>query len=200
MMLIQHHVRLKSPLIHKILFLSALDPIILRVRAVGLFLTTLFFMLYFFILFLLERTMSLISKRHSIESIAYIEVNTYVVSWLLLILFASYWLNKVVLAVIFWSIVFIIMLFILGVYTLIYVFFARKQIEREQEEQRRRTVQERYRADENSAQVASVDEESKQSSNENSSSSDESNIINKLIQSMKKTFSLRSNRNRDTQQ
>ena len=50
MMIIQHKIRIKFPIIHKILFLGSLDPVVKWLKAPGIILITMFFISYFFIL------------------------------------------------------------------------------------------------------------------------------------------------------
>lgn len=50
MMIIQHKVGIKFPILHKILFLGSLDPVVKWLKAPGIILMTLFFITYFFVL------------------------------------------------------------------------------------------------------------------------------------------------------
>ena len=102
-------------------------------------------------------------------------------------LLLSYWLNKIILAVVFWLSAFIFLFIFIIVFSLVYVLYSRKQIEQQQEEERQRNIEERYRYN-NSEEVNN--EESKESNSSISSSSQSRAVLNHLINSMKKSFTI----------
>lgn len=183
MMLIQHKIRVKFPLIHKILFLGSLDPIILKLMAPGLFALTMGFIIYFFAVVIVLFFISAFENLSLTTEYG----DAYVIPMVLTFLLLAYWLNKIILALAFWLIVLLLLLIIWVISSLIYLWYAKKRIEQEQEEQRRRNIEERYR-DEESARPSNAQEESKQEESSDSSSSESSNVLGRLIQSMKKTF------------
>lgn len=92
------------------------------------------------------------------------------------------------------------MIFVLIFYSIVYCVYARKRIERRQEEAHRRAIEARYEVPPDSVHAEAVEEsneDSKQSDSSESNSGDSINVINKLIKSMKKTFTLNTKTSKD---
>ena len=120
MMMIQHYFRTKFPLIHKILFISSLDPVVLKLNRLGLVLITLFFIAYYFILIVVlffvsafdtsdvntENAKKVNPSTRKLDSTPE-DVDAYVIPFLLAFFLMCYWVNKIVLALLFWSIIFL---------------------------------------------------------------------------------------------
>ena len=105
---------------------------------------------------------------------------------MLCFLFISYWLNKIILAIVFWVLVFFVLFLIVLIYSIIYWLWGRKRIEQQEEEERQRNIEERYRYDN--------DNDSEEGNNENnsieSSTSQTRVVLKQLINSMKKSFTI----------
>mmetsp|Transcript_22564 Transcript_22564/g.22398 ORF Transcript_22564/g.22398 Transcript_22564/m.22398 type:complete len:219 (+) Transcript_22564:285-941(+) len=215
MMIVQHKVRVNFPILHKIFFLSSIDPIVKKIKGLGIFLLTLLFISYFFILIVVlffvntletsdintknARRAPPSTRNLEKEAIETREPNSaYVIPFVLSFLLITYWINKIIISLFFWSVVLFILFILFLFYSVIYCIY-QKEIRQREEEQRQRAIQNRYAVNSESISNDSPDEESKEdsSSSESFSSSESSSIINQVIRSMKKTFSMKKSKKKD---
>lgn len=134
MMIIQHKVRVNFPTIHKIFFLSSVDPLVKKIKGVGMVLITASFIIYFFILLIVLFMLNALEtsdlnaqtaknappSRRNLEEDSRDEIHSYVIPFVLTFLLVTYWINKIILSLIFWSIVIGIMLLLFTFYSIVY--------------------------------------------------------------------------------
>ena len=102
----------------------------------------------------------------------------------------TYWINKLILAVAFWLLVLLVLFLVTIVYSVIYCVYAKNRIEEQQEQERRRQIEERYRDREQNADAIDS-EDSNQNESVDSSVSQSRAVLNHLIESMKKSFTIK---------
>mmetsp|Transcript_21843 Transcript_21843/g.19383 ORF Transcript_21843/g.19383 Transcript_21843/m.19383 type:complete len:117 (-) Transcript_21843:467-817(-) len=116
MMMFQHKIRLSYPKVHKIIFLSSLDTVVKKMRGVGMGLVSLLFIAYFNVLLVVLFFMSVFQTSDLNPNTARNapptrilsqetreETHSYVIPFVLSFLLICYWMNKVLLSLIFWS-------------------------------------------------------------------------------------------------
>jgi len=196
MMMIAHYCKVRSPRLHRIFFIGDLDPIILKIKVWGLLLITAIFILYFLCMELshlsYKRTKNDMENNKNVDiENRTAKIHSYVIPLLLILLFMCYWLNKVVLAVLFWTIIFIMIFVIFCFYSIVYLVYAKKRIHQQQEQERQMAIEQRYRRESDEISYSSQNEESKNAGVDDSSDSSSNGVLNRLIQSMKKTFTIK---------
>lgn len=186
MMDIQHTIRTKWPKLHKVIFLGFLDWVVLKIRAIGLFVISCLIIIYLFVVVIALFLDSMLNFNPEERDLSLKDRygDGYIVPMVISFLLIFYWGNKVIFALVFWLAVLVMLLVLWLIYSIYYCFCAQKRILRENEEERRRNAQARYEIERGRDEEGNADISSSESSENN-------NLLRRLMTSMRKTFRIK---------